>query len=133
MTDTAPLIDLIARMKQLDEMLDEMTELRKPIQAEYDKLRLFDIPDAMAEQGTTSIKNERFGRCTIAGDLSVGVQDKTKLHEWLNENGNGSLIVPTVNAQTLKAFVKEQLLNGEDIPEDVVVVKPFSRAVIYKS
>lgn len=134
MEPSKDLISLIGRMKQLDDTIEEVKAALKPLQEEYDRLRLFAIPDAMAEQGTTSIKNGLFGRCTLTGDLSVSVKDKVALHKWLEEGGNGSLIVPTVNAQTLKAFVKEQMTTtGEVPPEDVVVVKPFSRAVIYKS
>lgn len=128
------LIEKIIQMKELDILLESVKSLGKPAQELYDKLRLFDIPDAMAEEGTSSIKNGKFGRCTITGDLSVSVKDKVKLHKWLEEGGNGALIVPTVNAQTLKAFIKEQMRETGEVPaEDIVLIKPFSRAVIYKS
>lgn len=126
------LMTLIKKMKEIGEELDAIDEARKPIQAEYDKLRLFDIPNMMAEDELTSLKGE-FGRCTLTADLSVSVKDKVSLHKWLEEGGNGSLIIPTVNAQTLKAFVKEQLRNGEELPEEILKISPFSRAVIYKS
>lgn len=126
------LVKLILQMKSIGEELDAIDEARKPIQAEYDKLRLFDIPNAMAEDDLTSIKGE-FGRCTLTADLSVSTPDKLALHKWLKDTGNESLIVPTVNAQTLKAFVKEQLRNGEELPEEIMKISPFSRAVIYKN
>lgn len=126
------LMDLILKMKAIGEELDAIDEARKPIQAEYDKLRLFDIPNTMAEDDLTSIKGE-FGRCTLTADLSVSTPDKVALHQWLKDTGNESLIVPTVNAQTLKAFVKEQLRNGEQLPEEIMKISPFSRAVIYKN
>lgn len=127
------LIELIMKMKDLGDELDSIDEVRKGVQAEYDKLRLFDIPNTMAEQETSSITNALFGRCTLSTDLGVSVKDKLGLHAWLNETGNGSLIVPTVNAQTLKAFCKEQLVNGNQLPgAEILVTSPFSRAVIYK-
>ena len=126
------LLDLILQMKELGDQLDDLDELRKPIQQAYDKLRLFDIPNTMAEDELTSIKGE-FGRCTLTSDLSVSTSDKIALHQWLKDTGNESLIVPTVNAQTLKAFVKEQLRNGEELPEKIMKISPFSRAVIYKN
>lgn len=124
------LIESILRMKELDKLMSELDDVKKPLQAEYDKLRLHDIPNAMAEQDTTSIKGE-WGRCTLTADLSVKVEDKLRLHEWLEQTGFKDLIVPTVNAQTLKSFVKEQIGNGSELPEEIIKISPFSRAVLY--
>lgn len=128
------LIDDIQRMRELDTLMKELDDVRKPLQEEYDQLRLHKIPNAMAEQDTTSVKGA-FGRCTLTSDLTLKTPDKEKLHEWLTESGFGDLIVtvPTVNPMTLKAFVKEQMKEGTVIPEDVVLISPFSRAVLYKS
>jgi len=41
------------------------------------------------------------------------------------------LIQPTVNAQTLKAFVKERMKAENELPDGILKVTPFSRAVIY--
>lgn len=124
--------DKIAEMKALKERIDKGEELLKQLREQYDKLRLFTVPEAMMEQDMTSIRGE-FGRCTLQGDLTVKVFDKEKLHEWLEGSGFGALIVPTVNAQTLKSFVKEQQGAGTMLPEDILQVNPFTRAVLYKS
>lgn len=126
------LVDNILKMKALKAEIDELDEAKKILQAEYDKLRLFDVPNEMSEQDTTSLKGE-WGRCTLTADLTVKVNDKSELHKWLQDSGYGDLIVPTVNPQTLKAFVKEQMGNGAALPETILVVNPFSRAVLYKS
>lgn len=125
------LIEQIVEMKALKEQIDELNALKSELQKQYDKLRLFDIPNTMAEQGDTRSITGEFGRCTLTADLYVKPKDKAKLHEWLQESGNGALIVPTVNAQTLKAFVKEQLQNGEQLPEEIIEISPFTRAVLY--
>lgn len=126
------LIVLIKRMKNIGAQLDALDVISKSLRSEYDKLRLFDIPSTMAEDDLTSVKGE-FGRCTLTSDLNVSASDKQGLHKWLEETGNGGLIVPTVNYQTLKAFCKEQMINGEELPEDIIKVSPFSRAVIYRN
>lgn len=128
------LTDLIARMKELGEELDAIDEKRKPLAKEYDDLRLVQIPSAMAEEDITSMKGG-FGRCTLTSDLYVSVipGQKQALHDWLTSEDAESLIQPTVNAQTLKAFCKERLKDDEDIPESILKVTPFSRAVIYKA
>jgi len=124
------LTDLIDRMKELGEQLDALEEQRKPLQKEYDQLRLDAIPSQMAEEDITSLKGT-WGRCTLTSDLYVSAPDKASLHAWLQESDNESLIQPTVNAQSLKAFVKEQMKKGNDIPDGILNVTPFSRAVIY--
>lgn len=128
------LVKLIEEMKELGDAIDELNEAKKGLQSRYDQLRLFDIPAAMAEAGDMRSTTGAFGRCTLQTDLGVKVLgSKQELHQWLIDGGNGALIVPTVNAQTLKAFVKEQMINGETIPETLIEAKPFSRAVLYKA
>lgn len=126
------LIAAINKMKELKTELDEIDEYRKALQAEYDKYRLHEIPNIMAENNDLRSITGEFGRCTLTSDLSVKVSNKIELHRWLEDSGNGSLIVPTVNAQTLKAFVKEQLRNGEQLPEEIITISPFVRAVLYQ-
>lgn len=51
------------------------------------------------------------------------VQQKGKredIHAWLKTNGYGALIVPTVNARTLAAALKEPFAQGEEIPENLI-------------
>lgn len=124
------LTDLIQRMKTLGEQLGAIDEERKPLQKEYDRLRLEAIPSAMAEEDIRSLTGG-FGRCTLTGDLYVSAPDKQALHDWLRESGNDALIQPTVNAMSLKAFCKEQMDKGRELPEGVLKITPFSRAVIY--
>jgi len=124
--------DLIDEMDQIRKQMDAIDEVWKPLQKRYDQLRLGDIPAEMAAEDITSIKGG-FGRCTLQSDLHVSAPDKIRLHQWLEETGNEALIIPTVNAQTLKAFCKEQMGKGTDLPSEVLNVTPFSRAVIYKA
>jgi len=126
------LTDLVNEMDRIRAQMDRMDAIWKPLQKRYDELRLAEIPAEMAEEDVRSITGG-FGRCTLQSDLHVSAPDKMKLHSWLEETGNGSLIIPTVNAQTLKAFCKEQMTNGTELPESVLKVTPFSRAIIYKS
>lgn len=124
------LTDLIDRMKDVQDELAELEDQRKPLQKELDFLRLNDIPAEMAEEDITSLTGG-FGRCTLSSDLYVSPVDKEQLQVWLKQEGHSDMIVPTVNAQTLKAFCKEQLRNGVELPEDILKLTPFSRAVIY--
>jgi hypothetical protein len=124
------LTELIDHMKEVQEDLADLENQRKPLQKELDQLRLNDIPSEMAEENVTSLTGG-FGRCTLTSDLYVTPLDKEQLQSWLKQEGHSDMIVPTVNAQTLKAFCKEQLKNGVEMPEDILKLTPFSRAVIY--
>jgi hypothetical protein len=125
------LTDLIEEMDRVRGQLDALDEVWKPLQKRYDELRLGEIPAEMAAEDITSIKGG-FGRCTLQSDLHVSAPNKILLHDWLKDTGNGDLIIPTVNAQTLKAFCKEQMGKGAELPATVLNINPFSRAVIYK-
>lgn len=128
------LVDLIMEMKKLQEDLDAIKEAEKTVRERYDALRLYEIPAAMAEQNDVRSITGEFGRVTLTTDMGVKVLgSKEDLHRYLEETGNGSLIVPTVNAQTLKAFVKEQIIAGRVPPPSLIDAKPFVRAVLYKS
>jgi hypothetical protein len=124
------LTDLIDHMKEVQDELAALETKRKPLQKELDQLRLTDIPAEMAEEDITSVTGG-FGRCTLTSDLYVQVQDKEALFDWLENSGNGDMIQPTVNAQSLKAFCKEQMREGTQLPDDTLKLTPFSRAVIY--
>lgn len=126
-----PLIQHILNFKELQRRYDIIDAQRKEIAAQMDQLRLHEIPNEMANRDMTSLKGE-WGRCTLTADLSISVRDKLTLHQWLEENGQGDLIQPTVNSSTLKAWVKEQMGAGSPVP-DVIKISPFSRAVLYKS
>src|SRR6478735_8179586 len=131
MNDKDPLLQSILNLKELQRRMDILDERKKELQKEIDQLRLHDIPNEMAARDTTSLKGE-WGRCTLTSDLSVSAGDKGALHSWLKDNGHEDLIVPTVNSSTLRAWVKEQLVAGNELP-GTINIAPFSRAVLYKA
>jgi hypothetical protein len=44
---------------------------------------------------------------------------KEELFAWLKENGYGDLVYETVNANSLAAFIREQLEEVEELPEEL--------------
>lgn len=98
------------RKKELDAQVKEIT-------AEIDELDLA-LSDAMAEaeldrfsrNGNTFYLNTRLFASPAAGR-------KDELMQALKDQGYGSIVVETVNANTLASFVKEQMAeNGDEIP-----------------
>jgi hypothetical protein len=105
----------------------------KRVNAWLDVVRLELIPIAMEDAGITSVNIAGVGRLGLTGDLYLSVKDKAGLYNWLNDNGLGDLIQPTVNSSTLKAFIKGRIKGGADYPEDLVSVTPFTRASITRT
>ena len=111
--------DAKERKKELDAMVKEVT-------AEIEELDTA-LSDAMAEQEV-----ERFSRNGSTFYLSTRLYAspqagrKDEMMQALKDNGYGSIVVETVNANTLASFVKEQkAANDDEVPEwlsDVVSV-----------
>lgn len=123
-----------ARMKELGGKYDALKEQEKAVNAEYDELRLRLIPELMSEMNIRTVTYEGIGRIQLAADVyaTIPTDHKQAAYNWLADNGFGDLVQPTVNASTLKAWCKEQLKGGTDLPEDLFRVTPFTRASIVK-
>lgn len=121
--DTSSLKTLAAEMKSLAGRLDELEADRKQAQERYDVLRKRLVPDALAEAGMSGVKLVGGGSIHLRTDLYPSV-DKLltgEFHAWLRDHGHQSLIVPTVNFQTLRAWVREQRDAGAPLPPQVTI------------
>lgn len=112
------IFEMADRLKAAKEHKKELDAQVKEVNAEIEQLDLA-LSDAMAEQeverfsrnGSTFYLNTRLFASPVAGR-------KDELMQTLKDNGYGSLVVETVNANTLASFVKEQkAANGDEIPE----------------
>ena len=113
------------RKKELDAQVKEVT-------AEIDELDLA-LSDAMAEaeldrfsrNGNTFYLNTRLFASSAAGR-------KDELMQVLKDQGYGSIVVETVNANTLASFVKEQMAeNGDEVPAWIAeVVNSFEKVSV---
>jgi hypothetical protein len=92
------------------------------------------VPDKMAEQGLAGVPLADGGRIELRPKAycSVRAGKKPDLEDWLHTVEAADLIQPTVNASTLKAFCKERLSHGEEIPEDIINYQPFVEATLIK-
>jgi len=126
---------LVAAMYALQQRKEKLEEELKELNKEYDFLRITKVPSCMEEEGVQRITVAGIGRVSLTADMHVSVksEQRERFFEWLRDNGRGDLIQDTVNASTLKAAVKKMFANGEDIPEDLLNVSPFTRASITKA
>jgi len=127
------LTDMAKSMRDLQAIKEEQEAAIKRTNAWLDVVRLEAIPAKMDDDGIERITLDGIGRVSLTADMYVNVKDKPHLYEWLDMNGFGDIIQPTVNASTLKAFIKGRMKDGKDVPGEFLNVTPFTRASITKA
>lgn len=130
--DHLGLNDLILAMNSAQINKDAIDEVSKKANAEFDYLRLVLVPNKMDEDGVSNLTLDGIGRVGLTADAYVSIKSgmKGEAYRWLEDTGRGSLITPSVNSSSLKAAVKAALVKGEEIPESLFNVTPFTRASI---
>lgn len=126
---------LAAELKRLKEELDKYDALKKEYQAAYDFLSISVLPERMEEEMIETLRVAGVGRLQARSDIrcAVPAQNREAVKEWLIDNGHGSMITETINASTLKAFVREMMKEGKEWPEDLLNVTPYTRATVVKA
>ena len=133
MTDTANLADLARQMKEIGKRKDELEEQLKSVNKEWDEIRKVKIPEAMAaiDPDLSKVSIAGLGTVYLRTDIYAGIRDKDIAFQWLEWNGYQDLIQPQIHPSTLKAWMKEQLKEGIDLPE-CFKFEAYSYAVILK-
>ena len=112
MTDMFELAD---RLKELRERKAELAEETKANNAEIEQAE-FQLSQLMASTETQSF--QRAGMLfylTTKTYASANKEQKDELFDALRNEGYGSLITETINANSLSAFVKEQMSDNDDV------------------
>lgn len=128
------LAELARKLKEVADRKANLEEQLKAVNIEWDLIRKFLIPEAMAaiDPELTKISISGLGTLYLRTDIYAGIQDQASAFVWLQENGYGDLIRYQVHPSTLKAFLKEQTKNGVEIPE-CFKCEAYTYAVINKS
>lgn len=126
------LSDMVRLQDQLNRSIDGLGESKSALQKTYDWIREGKLPELMEAQELDGLKVEGIGRVHLQSDVraSIKADNKAAAYEWLGDNGHGGLITETVNASSLKAFCKDKMKNGEELPEELFKTSVFTRAVI---
>lgn len=129
------LIELAQAQVDVKNEIENLQKKKTLLQNELDHLRLHRIPSMMEDMGIQNVVLDGIGRLAMQGNLYAGVQKGMK-HEaeaWLEEHGHGDLVKGTINSSSLKAFLKEQMRNGESFPAEIFKATPYMMATITKS
>ncbi len=110
--------ELAEQLKQLREEKKDAEQRVKDINAEIDKTE-YALVQLMAETETQNFTRAgTMFSLTTKTRASAMAGRKDELYSTLKENGFGDLVYETVNANSLSAFVKEQIAENQDtVPE----------------
>jgi len=127
--------ELARELSTLKTEKDKIEETLSAINKRIEILARQEIPEAMDEAGVQNVKFEGIGKIYLKGDVfaSIPAEARDAAYEWLEATGRGSLVKPTVNSSSLKAAVKEWISQGEEIPEELIKVTPYTQAVLTRS
>jgi hypothetical protein len=117
-------------VKHFDQLRDVVRDLVVKVTAltkHVETLSEESLPNLFDKQRVKTINVLDVGRVTINNRWTASILDKERGFQWLNDTGNGGLIIETVNAQTLGAFAKTEALAGRPLPDDVfkISTKPY--------
>lgn len=126
--------DLIRAQAYVRAEYEKYKEIAAKWQKLYDYLSIRVVPARMEEEGEEAKRLTGIGRVELRSDMWTKTVDPEGLKEWLEENGMGDIVVPSVNGGTLKALIKEQMMKRDGVvpDESLVTVTPYTRAVIVK-
>ena len=133
--DGVSLVDLVHAMSTLQNRKEALEDQLKIVNKEFDFLRITKIPAKMEEDGVDRINVTGIGRVSLTADMHVSVKadHKSEFFTWLRDNGRGDLLQENINPSTLKAAVKKMFREGEEVPDQLLNVSPFTRASITRT
>jgi len=112
------MFELADRLKELREAKKEAELKVKELNAEIDEAD-YELSEMMANSET-----QNFTRCgtmfclTTATRASAAAGRKDELYDALKQSGFGDLVYETVNANSLSAFIREQIADNDDALPD---------------
>lgn len=113
-------VALIRHFDKVRNITEQIKEAREALDQIETRLSREYVPEAMREAGVRTITVEGVGRVSVSQRWSASILDKELGHKWLQDNGHGGLIIPTVNASSLSAFAKNLIEEeGKELPEDL--------------
>lgn len=124
---------LVLVMADAQRRKEAMEEELKDINAEFDVLRFELVPGKMEDDGVETVNYDGIGRVSTSADIRLVLlkSNQPKFYSWLKKHKLQDLMTTTINASTLKSWVKERLKANKEVP-DVITVTPITRASITK-
>lgn len=125
--------DIAIAFKELKEQHEIERAKAAKIFHEWNYVRFLMVP-LMDDFGMTTAKLEGIGRVEQRHDMSCKQLDTEALIKWMKDTGHEEMTSEIVNSSSLKSFLKNQIVAGEDLPpDDMVKITPFSYGTVVKA
>ena len=109
-----PMFELSDRLKALRDEKSDLEDRKKAVEQEIEETDKA-LVELMINTETQNFTRAGFTfSLTCTTRASANAERKTELFDTLKQEGYGDLVYETVNANSLSAFVKEQIENNED-------------------
>ena len=112
---------VVRELRKLKDRKEEIAEEEKAINKQIAAIEAQTLPEMMESEGLSAFKVPGVGSISLKNETYVYVpaDKRADLHQVLKANGNGDLVTETVNHNTLQSWVKEQLAEGNEIPDEI--------------
>jgi hypothetical protein len=125
------IFSLADRLQKLKEHKKQLEDETKSVNAEIEEVET-QLAGLMVDQEMQNFtRNGRMFYLNTKVYASAVAERKAELYEWLKKNGYGDLVYETVNANSLAAFVREQLEEADELPEGLAeMVNVFEKTTV---
>lgn len=130
--DELDITELAALQNKMKQDLESVKLIESTLGRYHDIIRKTKLPDLMSENGINGISVAGVGRVSLIDDMyaSIRTSNQASAFEWLSDHGHKALIKETVHPSSLKALMKSKLKGGEEIPEELFSVTPYTYSKI---
>mgnify|MGYP001256920036 CR=1 FL=1 len=125
------IFSLADRLQKLKEHKKQLEAETKSVNAEIEEVET-QLAGLMVDQEMQNFtRNGQMFYLSTRLYASAVAERKEELFTWLKENGYGDLVYETVNANSLAAFVREQMEETEQLPEGLAeLVNVFEKTTV---
>jgi len=131
--DTKAIIPKLRRLLKQKEMVTVADKNLKEMKTDYAEAEN-EVFIMMEPEGIQAINIEKKTMYrNVQVWMNVLKDKKEKAYEWLKTNGYEDLFYETINNRTLSSVLKEFVVEGGEIPADLINVKTTNKIGIRKS
>ena len=117
---TTPRLTTLAKeLRGLKDRKEELEDTLKLINKRIQGIIMSSLPEAMDEAEQPKFTVDGVGTIYLQDNINVTIlaDDREEIYEWCRANGHDALVVDYIHPSTLKAWAKEQLINGGELPD----------------
>lgn len=134
LTTDSTYLELALFLNDTKDQIRGLESQLKALKADMEDVQINVLPTKMQADGMSNVTIAGVGRLSNNPQFRVSVKAEHKfdMQDWLKSNGFEAMIQETLNSSTLKAWTKEQLEQGNEIPTDYLNLHSFDMITLTK-